>query len=810
MLRSLVTIAYRNLVRHKMFSFINIVGLAVAMTASLLLLQYISYELSYDAIQSGKGDIYRIRHDTYKNGSLENSSAISYYGAAPAIKESFPEVLNFVRLHRADGMLNYYADNGELVSHHETRAFYADSSFFSVFTFPLIEGDASKLLKNPNSLILSASAAKKYFGDENPIGKVISLTTQWEGGAYIVEGIFRDIPENSHIKFDFLFSIEKLLGNPQFKGRAWYWTNFYNYLVLRPGTDPKEFEQKLASVIDTHLGRDLKKTNSEERFILQPIRDIHLHSNIRDEVEINGDYRIVFFLLTISVFIIGIAWLNYINLSTAKATDRAREVGMRKVLGSNKHLLIKQFLIESSVLTIISMIIAAVLVAISTPYFNQFIGKEMEFDFTTQPFFWVVALVVIIAGTFLSALYPAFVISSCNPITALKGKFNRSTNGVRLRQVMVVFQFGASLTIIIATLTIYRQLEFMMSQDLGINISEKVVVISPKIIKGDSYLNEMEYFKNRAKDNSEIRSVATSSEVPGKQIFWTNEFRKKSDPDNVRKLLSILSIDEDFIPTYDLKLIAGRNFSKEIVSDLGGAVIVNESALKLLNIKNPEEAINQELVVGETNEKTIVGVVRDFHQQSLNKPNNPIVIYYIPWWRQDYLTLSINGNIKSTMAAIEKIYHDSFPDNAFEYFFLDDQFNQQYQADERSWKIFTLFSTLSIAVACLGLFGLASFMTIQRSKEIAIRKVLGASVAKVTLMLSRDFIKLVMVAFIIGVPGSLFFTNQWLRGFAYRVNTSLWTFLLAGTFTILIALVTVGFHSIKAAMANPIKSIKIE
>jgi putative ABC transport system permease protein len=809
MLLNFITIAYRNLLHHKVFSFINIVGLAFGIAASLLLLNYISYELSYDKFHAKADSIYRIQHDVYKGGALENSSAISYYGAAPAIKESFPEVSNYVRLHRADGMMNYYTEKGEVISHHENKAFYTDSSFFSIFSFPLIKGDVNKILRSPSSLLLSESAAKKYFGKENPIGKTISVTTQWEGGQYVVEGVFKDIPENSHIQFDFLFSIENLLINTQFKNGAWYWTNFYTYLVLKPGTDLLAFEQKLLSVIDTHLGSQLKKINSQEKFVLQPIKDIHLRSNIRDEAGVNNDYKTVSFLLIISFFIIGIAWLNYINLSNAKATERAREVGVRKVLGSTKNQLVKQFLLESTLLTVLSIIIAAILFAIASPYFNQLIGKEIKFDLAGQATFWAVSIGIIIAGTFLSGLYPAFVISSFNPITAMKGKFSRDISSVRLRQTMVVLQFGVSIFLIIATLTIYLQLDFMRNQELGMNIHEKVVVRAPKIIRADSYLNQMDYFKNKLRTNSKVTYATSSSEVPGKQIFWSNEFRKKSDSENVRKVFNILAVDEDFIKTYDLKLMTGRNFSKERISDLGNTIIVNESALKLLDIKNPEEAIHQELIVGDHEVKTIVGVIKDFHQQSLKQPSSPIIIYYIPW-NHDYLTLSIGGDLRSTLATIEKLYEDAFPENAFDYFFLDDQFNQQYRAEERSWKIFILFSSLSIVIACMGLFGLAKFMTMQRSKEIAIRKVLGASVASVTLLLSRDFIKLVLIAFVLAVPVSWLLINQWLQTFAYRIDIAWWTIALAGVLTVLIAFFTVGSQSTKAAIANPIDSIKIE
>ncbi len=802
MIKNYLKIAVRNLVRNKVYSFINIGGLAVGIATSLLLLQFISYELSYD---SNTADIYRIQHDIYRSGVLENSSAISYYEVAPAIKESFPEVVNFVRLHRADGMINYYSAKGEIVSHHEEKAFYADSSFFSVFPFPLVKGDINTILRSPHSLVISESTSKKYFGKDNPIGKTISLTTQWEGGQYIVEGVFKDIPENNHIQFDFLFSIKNLLSNKQFKNGGWYWTNFYNYLVLKQGTDPDVFEQKLSSIIDTHLGSQLKRVNSQEKFILQPVQDIHLHSHIRDEADVNSDHRIVSFLLIISFFIIGIAWLNYINLSTAKATERAKEVGVRKILGSTRNQLIKQFLFESLILITISIIIATILFIIVTPYFNQLIGKKMAFDMVGQPIFWMISLSAMLLGTFLSAIYPAFVISSFNSLIAIK----ETLRSIQLRRTMVVFQFVASIVLIIATSIVYQQLKFMRNQDLGMNINEKIVIRSPKIIHSNSFTNEMNYFKHEVKSNSTVNKITASSEVPGKQIFWTNEFRKKSEHESVRKSLSILAVDEDFLVTYDLHILAGRNFSKERVSDFGSAVIINESALKLLDIKTPEEAINQELVTGVTETKTIIGVIKDFHQQSLKHVNNPIIIYYIPW-SQDYLTVSINGDVKNTIATIQNLYNKIFPENAFEYFFLDDKFNQQYRSEEMSWKIFVLFSALSIVVACMGLFGLASFIIIKRSKEIAVRKVLGASVSAVTLLLSKDFITLVFIAFTIAVPISWFFINQWLQTFAYRIDIGWWVFVLAGFLTVLIALLTVSFHAIKAALANPVKSLRSE
>jgi putative ABC transport system permease protein len=764
--------------------------------------------LSYDDFHSNKENIYRIRFDSYKSEVLESSSAIGYYGAPPALKENFPEIVNYVRLHRADGMYTYHPKSGQSVSYHEKKAFYSDSTVFSVFNFELIEGNKSKVLRTVNSLVISESAAKKYFGQENPIGKTISLTTQWEGGDYLVEGVFKDVPDNSHIKFDFLIAIEGLLKNKQFKDGAWYWWNFYTYLVLQPYSNPVNLEQKFSSVIETYLGNELRRTGRQEKFTLQSLSDIHLHSNLTSETEVNGNYKTISALLIVSFIIIGIAWLNYINLSTAKATERAREVGVRKLLGSNRRRLIIQFLVESATITLIAILLATVIVLSTLPFFNQLIGRTLVFS--SQFSFWIPAIGILIIGTFFSGLYPAFQLSSFQPIVALKGKVLQSNTKVNFRKLLVVFQFSASTLLIVTTLTIFKQLQFMRNQDLGMNIKQKVVVRAPKIVKGESYINEMDYFKNRLKTNSQVVSVSASSEVPGKEIFWSNEFRMQGEPESVRKLVTILAVDEDFIPTFDMKILAGRNFSKDRASDFGSATIINESALKVLGLNNPEMAINQELTVGESTPKKIIGVVKDFHQQSLKEHNRPTIIDYIPW-SQDYLTISVTGHdLRNTITSIESTYHNVFPNNAFEYFFLDDQFNLQYQTEEREWRLFILFALLSVVVASMGLFGLSSFLTIQRAKEIAVRKVLGASVPTITFLLSRDFIKLVLLALVLTVPISWFLMKQWLMGFAYHIDVPLSGFVLSAVLMILIAFLTISFQTVKAAFTNPVHSLKNE
>jgi putative ABC transport system permease protein len=741
---------------------------------------------------------------------LESSSAIGYYGAAPAIKESFSEVLNYVRLHRADGMYTYHPKYGQSASYHEEKAFYSDSTIFSIFNFKLIEGSESKALRNPNSLVLSESAAKKYFGDENPIGKTISLTTEWEGGDYLVEGIFKDVPDNSHLKFDFLIGMEGLLNNSQFKNGAWYWWNFYTYLLLKPQSNIVRLEKKNSSVIETHLGGELRRANRQEKFILQRLSDIHLHSNLSSEAEVNGNHKSVSALFIVAFIIIGIAWLNYINLSTAKATERAKEVGVRKLLGSNRLRLIIQFLSESAAITTIAIVVAAFLVVATLPLFNELIGKRWALSFSNQITFWIPMLGIIVMGSLLAGIYPAFHLSSYEPVIALKGKVLQRTRGVNVRKSLVVFQFSASALLIVLTITIFKQLQFMRNQDLGMNIKQKIVIRATKIIKGQSYVNEMDYFKNRLKGNLQVVSVAASSEVPGKEIFWSNEFRMQGEPETVRKTVNILAVDEDFIPTFDMTILAGRNFSKDRVSDFGSATIINESALRALGLNNPEIAINQELTIGTATSKNIIGVIKDFHQQSLKEHNRPTIINYIPW-RQDYLTVSVTGHdLRNTIANIESTYRNVFPGNAFEYFFLDDQFNLQYQSEEREWKLFIMFAFLSVLVESMGLFGLASFLTIQKAKEVAIRKVLGASALTITFLLSKDFIKLVLVALIITIPLSWFLMKQWLMGFAYHIDVPWWGFALSASLMVLVALLTISFQTIKAALSNPVASLKVD
>jgi putative ABC transport system permease protein len=806
MLRNYITSAYRNLIRHKVFSIINLLGLGLGVTASLLLFQYSSFELSFDNFHGE--DVYRIRLDSYDGKSFKNSSATSYFGESPELKETYEEVQAYVRLHRADGMIKYQK-NGVVTSNFERKGYYADSNFFSMFSFPLVKGNKDKVLRNLNSVVITESVAKKYFGNEEPLGKVLTLTTEWQGGDYVVEGIVKDLPANSHIQFDLLFSIEKLLTNDQFKHGSWYWTNFYNYVRLRPGTNIGQFQTEMDTILHKHLGREMIKSGSKQKFVLQPIRDIHLHSNIFSEMDVNGNAQLVSFVLIIAFLIIAIAWLNYLNLATVKAMERAKEVGIRKVMGSGKSDLIFQFLFESMMLIFIAMLIAALLLFISKPYFNEFVGKDISSDFFKQTSFWIPVSLILLIGTFLSALYPALVLSSFRPMNALKGKIIKNVTGEKFRKGMVVLQFTASILLIIGTLVIGKQIRFMQEQELGMAIKNKLIIRAPKILKSESYSNELQSFKDALLQHPSITKITTSSEVPGKEIFWTNEFKRKEASEYEKSIFSIVSVDDDYIPCYGINLIIGRNFSKERISDLGNAVIINETAVKTFGYSSAEGALNQEIQVG-VELKRVIGVMNDFQQESFKKNKTPLILYFIPWGN-DYVSVSLNStNVQKDVAIVTETYKKMFPENAVEFFFLNDFFNRQYHDEVLFGTIVNVFSLLSIFIAAIGLFGLSSFIISKRTKEVGIRKVLGSSEFSILYLLIKDFLILVAIAFVIAVPVSRIVMNKWLEEFERRIDIPVWIFVLSGGIALCIAIFTVSFQAIKASLANPVKSIRTE
>ncbi|WP_159471443.1 ABC transporter permease [Dyadobacter sp. 3J3] len=804
MIKSYFKIAWRNLVRNKAFSAINIVGLALGIAACILILQYVAFELSFDNFHTNGNQIYRVKQDRYNEGKLSTEWAAGAFAVGNSFKEAYPEVEDFVKLINRGSMV---LDNGER-SFKVEKVYISSPSFFSVFSYPLLNGDSKTALKESNTVVLSASVAKKLFGNENPVGKTLQINKRRSAK---VTGVFADMPSNTHFKTDILLSYATFLNDvkPENPDLAWQWDGCLTYLKLRAGTDIPKLEAKFPALVDKLAGEEHKKYNSAAVYLLQPLKDIHLYSHLMMEAEPNGDGNTVYLLLGIAFFIVVIAWVNYINLSTARAINRAREVGVRKAVGSQRSQLIGQFMMESVLLNGLAVVLALILVALSLPTFNEISGQQLSFALLGSRMFWLPLITLFIVGAFFSGLYPAFVLSGFKPVAVLKGKVSTSTKGILLRKSLVVFQFAASLFLLVGTLTVFQQIRYMRQQSLGINI-DQTLVINPPIIADDStFMRQMSAFKDELLRQSGIKSVTASTVVPGQASQWNaGGIRLKGTDESAGKQYRIIGVDYDFLKTYDLKLVSGRNFSKEFGSD-PKALIFNKMAVKQLGFSDPEQAIGKEINFwGEI--FTIVGVTDNFHQQSLKDAYEPLIIRLIPDIRGYFSVKLSTSQANTSVAGIQSEWNRFFPGNPFEYSFLDDRFNDQYKADQRFGQVFGVFTGLAILVACLGLFGLASFTTAQRTKEIGIRKVLGSSVYAIVEMLYREFAILILISFVISAPLAWFATNSWLNGYAFRTDIQWWLFAAPFVLVLVIALLTVSFQSIKAALMNPVKSLKSE
>ncbi|MDF9796065.1 putative ABC transport system permease protein [Catalinimonas alkaloidigena] len=807
MLKNYFKIALRSLLKNKVFTFINILGLAIGIAACLLILQYVQQELSYDDFHVNKENLYRVKQNRYNKGVLTTEWAAGCGAAGYELKEGFAEVEAYATLRPTDGVVIYkQAPNGP-VSFKEEKIFFATASFLPMFSFDLLDGDEETALVEPYKAVISASAAQRYFGAEDPLGKRISVNDEHE---YEISGVFRDIPENSHLKFDFLFSYSTFTG---WAGEevvtAWQWDGFYTYLQLKDGTDPKALEEKFPALIQAKAGEDLVEYDADMKFILQPLTDIHLYSNFMMEAEVNGDGEAVYALLIISIFIIIIAWVNYINLATAKSVDRAKEVGIRKVMGSQRTQLIRQFMAESVLLNILSVIIAILLVLLSYRYFSSLIGQELTLSIFSSASFWWFLSGIFVIGAFFSGVYPAFVLSAFKPVQVLKGKMSTSKNGVLLRKTLVILQFAASVFLIAGTLVVYQQIMYMQDQELGVAIDQTLVIEAPSVVDDSVYAERVESFKAALTANSSIKAATASTTVPGNKPGWNaGGIRLLSEDDSESNQYRVIGIDYDFLEAFQLETVAGRNFSRDFGTD-EGAVLFNESAVKLIGFNEAEAALSEEIFFwGDTFK--IVGVVKDYHQESLKADFDPLIFRLIPASRSFFSLKVETAKLSEIIATTHAVWDNYFPGNPFSYFFLDDHFNQQYEADLRFGQTFGFFALLAIFVACLGLFGLSSFMAVQKTKEIGIRKVLGSSVTGIVALLSKDFVRLVMIASLLSLPLVYFVMQSWLDDYAFRIEIAWWLLLSPVIIVLFIALFTISFQTIRAALADPAKSLRYE
>jgi putative ABC transport system permease protein len=810
MIKNYFKIAWRNLRKNKVYSFINIAGLAIGLSCFLLIALYVMDELSYDRYNVKADQIYRINSDIHIGGADLHIPLTSDM-MGQLLKQDYPQVEEYTRIYTSSGNKlikkgNEYID--------ESRVANVDSTFFNLFTLPAIEGDTKTALNEPNTVVLTESTAKKYFGSTNVLGKTIETKSD-NNTDYKITAVIKDIPEDSHFHFDFLFSMK----NVDYKWNQLTSHNFYTYLLLKKGTDYKVFEKKFTSYIDKYVlpqAKQYMNINSMEEFekagnklaySLIPLTQIHLYSDRSFELSPSGNIQFVYIFSAVALFILLIACINFMNLTTARSSNRAKEVGIRKVLGTKRKELVTQFLFESTLMVVLSLLIAISVVYLVLPLFNDVANKQMTIASLFSPYILPLLIALPFTVGLMAGSYPAFFLSAFRPIEVLKGKLNLGSKSGGLRNVLVVFQFATSIILIIGTIVVYRQLNYIQNKNLRFNKQQVL------IINGTSALgSNVEAFKNEVMQMPGVAEGTLSSFLPVSNSSRSdNSYSKEAvmTPTNLIDMQTWM-IDYDYIKTMGMEIIKGRNFSKDYGSD-SNAIIINETTAKFLGYANP---IGQRMYTpGDGNSAAvsynIIGVVKNFNFESLRKNIGPLCFRLgnNPYLASFKVT---SANINNLVSQIQNKWKAMAPGMPFSYRFLDESFNEMYRAEQRVGKIALIFSVLTIFIACLGLFGLATFIAEQRTKEIGIRKVLGASVRGIVQMLSKDFIKLVAISFIIAAPLAWYFMNRWLQDFAFRIQIGWWVFAFAGFAALLIALLTVGFQAIKAAMANPVKSLRSE
>jgi putative ABC transport system permease protein len=808
MLINYIKTAIRNLFKHKGYSLINSMGLAIGMAACLLIALYVNQELSYDNFNKDADRIYRICFSGHWGGRDFNV-CVAPAPMSVVVLDTYPEIEEAVRFRSQGSFIVQYGD----ASFKEDRVIFTDASFFDIFSIPVLKGDPQTALKEPQTLVLSRKTAEKYFRDEDPIGKTLRLDNRTD---FIVTGVFEEIPDNSHFHYDILLSMES---HADSKNQIWLSMNYPTYILLHEGADYKTLEVKFEELIEKYVNPQMSAfmgSSVEElyekgeilaEYFLQPLRSIHLHSDLLGELEPNSDAKYVYIFSAIALFIIIIAAINFINLSTARSAGRAKEVGIRKVLGSFRKQLIGQFLTESMVSSIVSMIVALVLVRLTLSFFNRLSGKALGMEDLGQSSMIVIVLALTIITGFLAGGYPAFFISAFRPVNVLKGRMRTGAKSGWFRSGLVVFQFTASIILIIGTFIVYNQLHFIQNKKLGFD-KEQVLILNDTYLLG----KQAETFKNAVLAYPEIVNGTVTNYLP---IIPSNRDSTGVFPDGDResKRASPMQnwiVDHDYIKTMGMSIVEGRDFSKEYPTDKQAAII-NQAMAKHFGWERPlEHTVGRVLGIQEGLELyRVIGIVEDFHYDTLRENIGPLVMFL------GNSTGSISFRIKTddivkTIGLLEREWKQFLPNAPFSYTFMDEGFSAMYQSEQRVGKIFGMFAILAMFIGCLGLFGLAAFTAEQRTKEIGIRKVLGATAPVIVRLLMREFMILIAIANVIAWPVAYFVMNGWLRDFAYRISIGLWIFIVAGILTLFIAMLTVVFQATKAALMNPVDSLRYE
>ena len=816
MLQNYFKIAFRNLLRHKVFSLINLFGLTIGLACCLLIALFILDELSYDRYHEKADRIYRVtRSFLEQDGSVQLHLGQVAPPFGPLIKNDFKEVEEVVRLLQSTLNIRY-----EDKVFTEEQVFMAEENLFKVFTIPVLKGNPDKALVDPFTVMLSDEMSEKYFGKGDPMDKMLQVDGLF---AAKVSGVFKKFPSNSHWHPDFLVSFSTLRDSTIYGAEQlrtnWGNNSFSTFLLLPENYDAKRLEAQFPAFVDRHIRfpdqpTDAPKPSSWTKLYLDKMTDIHLHSHLDSEIEPNGDIKRVYIFSAIALLILLIAAINYMNLATARSATRAKEIGIRKVAGAQQGELMRQFLSESLLMTFLAMILALGVTWLALPLLEGLTGKDLTIQAILNWRFAALAAGVTALVGLLAGIYPAVFMSSFQPITVLKSVFplgGRSSGNVSLRKVLVVAQFSISIILISCTGIVFQQLQYMQNKSLGFD--KEHLITLPYY---DTVAERWEALRNEWMNNPNLKNVGRSLLVPSDRLLNSMGTANTEVGDSLKassETLYMVFADHDFFPTYGIPFAGGRNFSRDFPTDDSTAFIINETAMRMIGWQNPEEGVGKPFEYGGRKGR-LVGIIKDFNFESLHSNVSPIVFFMPPpQGRFSFSNISIKidgNNIQNALNHIEKIWHQFIPDFPYQYTFVDESFGQLYEAEQRQGRLFTIFSGIAIFVACLGLFGLAAFATSQRVKEIGIRKVLGASVGSIVTLISKDFLWLVLIAAVLAVPVAWYAMSNWLEDFAYRINLPWWMFALAGFVALLVALATVSMQAVRAAVANPVESLRSE
>jgi len=819
MFQSYWRIACRQIIKNKSFALINVLGLSVGLTAFVLIIQYVSFELSYDKFHNNASEIYRVAYAQYENGEPKNASARNFIGITSLVKEHFPEVKAATAFDRTSSYAGFLFGYGDRLFFEPESFYQTDSSFFQVFPTLLLQGNPSLVLKDPHDLVLSEKMAWKIFGDEDPIGKKIENRSPSYADAadFVVTGVMKDMPENAHFHANFVALIhqEEVATN-----QYWNGPKLYTYLTLSPADAPRVTE-RLNRLLET-LEKENPKTKGVKVF-LQPVSTLHLRSNLHEELEANGSETLMYILAVLGVIILLLAWINYVNLETARFIRRAKEVGVRRIIGSGKRDLALQFLVEYGCATALAAGLAWVLLLVILPRFTYLTGVPIATFQWSTPWIWWSASGIFVVGSIIAGIYPAVFILKLNPIATLKGSLGGTSRGGALRKSLIVVQFTASFVLLSFILVIQQQLDYMRLTNKKIDLDKVVSLRNPTVYaNADDSINHHDYMalKNKLLENPMVKDMTSSSCIPGMEVdeYFVNRIkRNQTDPDDPTRF-KILFVDHNFIPFYGLKLEAGRTYSPEQGDEENwNTIILNASAIRALGFRSPAEAVDQEIDFllwgGKFEKYKIIGVVEDYHQEAVKRSVQPTILSFNHGSFQDvYYSVKLNAGSdpQEGLAYIRDRWKEVFPAKSFDYFFLDEYYDRQFKTEKHFARTFGSFAAVAVFIACLGILGLTLFETNARLKEISIRKVLGATGTNLVALLSKDYFKLVLIATVISVPIIYYTTSEWLKNYPSRVAISGWFFVWPLIVMVVLVSVASGFQTLKAAGTNPVDHLSSE